>query len=651
MAYHFKSGTVYKDFDAYPVYTASDLGVSYAKEKTVFKLWSPNVAKAMVLLYDSDELDAKPIAVEEMESINHVWTSVFSGDIAGYYYTFQVTYHDGSQSQEATDPYARGAGTNGHRAQVIDLEATNPVGWGADEKPALEHKKDIIIYELHIRDLSIHESSGIEQKGKFLGLTEKGTKSPDGLSTGLDHLLELGVTHVHLLPVFDFMSVDESRLDEAQFNWGYDPANYNVPEGSYSSNPSDGHVRIKEFKQLIQTLHAHGIRVIMDVVYNHTGRTENSNFEQLIPGYFYRFRKDGSYSDASGCGNEIASERPMVRKFMLESLAYWVKEYHIDGFRFDLMGIHDIETMNEISKRLHEIDNSIFLYGEGWAAAESPLPAKWRALKANTPALDRIAAFSDDIRDAIKGNVFAHAEKGFVSGQTGLSTSIRYGIAGATRHPQIDYAEVNYSDAPWANGPWQCINYASCHDNHTLWDRLEISCPDIDESTRERMHRLALAIVLTSQGVVFMHAGSEMLRTKAGEENSYKSPDSINAIDWSRKAKYKTTYEYIRKLIAMRKRHPAFRLRTTKEIQQHLHFIDTNDELLIAYELKDVANDDWQHILIAYNGSGDPKQLSLPVGLWLKVVDDTEVCEKGIGSALGNTTTLMPHSMLILIAL
>lgn len=636
---------VYDDFANYPVYGFDDLGITYNKEKTVFKLWSPNVSAVTLHLYDSDDTAETPRTSIAMEEKDYAWTTEQMGDLDGTYYTFQVTYHDGKLSPEAADPYARALGTNGDRAQVVDLATTNPEGWENDQRPALANPKDIILWELHVRDLSIHENSGIEQKGKYLGLTENGTVSPEGLSTGLDHMKELGITHVHLLPSFDYMSVDESRLDEAQFNWGYDPANYSVPEGSYSTNPADGKVRIKEFKQMVKTLHDNGIRVVMDVVYNHTGRTDDSKFELLIPGYFYRFNEDFSYSNASGCGNEIASDRPMVRKFIRESLTYWVNEYHIDGFRFDLMGIHDIATMNEISEVLHGIDESIFIYGEGWTAGGSPLPDSLRALKANTTELDRIAAFSDDIRDGIKGSVFVHEEKGFVSGDLGRAESIKFGVVGSTQHPQVDYEAVNYSNAPWANQPQQCINYASCHDNHTLWDRLEISNEGVPETTRERMHRLALGIVLTSQGVSFLHAGSEMLRTKGGEENSYKSPDSVNALDWSRKAKYKETFDYVRDLIALRKSHPAFRLRTTTAIQQHLNFLETNDELLVAFELKDVPGDVWNHILVAYNGSDRLKPVKLPTGDWQQVVNDISVNSDGIGRSKTDMAAVAPYSL------
>ncbi|MEM9930303.1 MAG: type I pullulanase, partial [Bacteroidota bacterium] len=553
---------VFESLDAYPTYPYSDLGVTYSPESTTFKLWSPAAQAARVNLYDSDKLDAKATKRLDMATEDGAWSKVVEGDLDGTYYTFQIKKH-GKWHEEATDPYARAAGTNGLRGQVVNLADTNPEGWETDEAPPLAAPTDAVLYELHIRDVGLDPRSGITNKGKFLGLTERGTVTPQGDATGLDHMVELGITHVHLLPSFDFMSVNEAQLDVPQFNWGYDPQNYNVPEGSYATDPSDGKVRIREFKQMVQALHAAGIRVIMDVVYNHTGRSEDSHFQKLIPDYFYRFNEDGSMSNASGCGNEIASDRPMVRKYIRESVEYWVKEYHIDGFRFDLMGIHDIPTMNDISRSLHAIDPSILIYGEGWTAGGSPLPDSLKALKVNTPELINIAAFSDDLRDGIKGSVFNHEEKGFVSGALGKEMSIKFGIVGSTEHPQIDYPAVNYSDAPWAKEPSQCINYVSCHDNHTLYDRLEISNKTDPRSRRAQMQRTALAIVLTSQGIPFLHAGSEMLRTKNGDENSYKSSDGVNMIKWGAKRSEKITFDYVKDLIELRKEHPAFRLGST----------------------------------------------------------------------------------------
>lgn len=620
---------VFESLDAYPVYPYRDLGVTYKPETTIFKLWSPAAQEARVNFYDSDAIDAPATKRIGMKQIDAAWTIAVEGDLDGTYYTFQIKQH-GKWGEEATDPYARAAGTNGLRGQVVDLADTNPEGWADDKAPPFGAPTDAILYELHIRDLSLDPRSGITNKGKFLGLTERGTVTPQGDVTGIDHLVEMGITHVHLLPSFDFMSINEAQLDVAQYNWGYDPQNYNVPEGSYSTNPSDGKVRIREFKQMVKALHDAGIRVVMDVVYNHTGKSADSHFQRLIPDYFYRFNEDGSMSNASACGNEIASDRPMVRKYIRESVEYWAREYHVDGFRFDLMGIHDIPTMNEISQKLHAIDSTILVYGEGWTAGDSPLPDSLKAVKANTPKLIKIAAFSDDFRDGVKGSVFEHKEKGFVSGARGKDMSIRFGVVGSTEHPQINYDSVNYSNAPWAKEPSQCINYVSCHDNHTLFDRLAISNPTDPRSRRAQMQRTALAMVLTSQGIPFLHAGTEMLRSKNKDENSYKSSDGINMIRWGAKRAEKITVNYVRNLIDMRKAHPAFRLGSTELIKKHLTFMNTQDDQLVVYRVVDAPGDKWADILVIFNGSEDPKRVVIPNGEWVPVVNERIVDTEGV---------------------
>ncbi len=625
----------YSSFDDYPVYEGSDLGLQYKPERAVFKIWSPTASQVRVKLFREGE-GGKPLVVRPMKKgENGIWTADFEEDLAGKFYAFQV-FIDGKWLNEVPDPYAKAVGLNGKRAMVVDLQKTNPENWQKDVRPPLKNFTDIILYELHVRDLSTHPSSGIEHKGKFLGLTERGTTNPAGESTGLDHIKELGVTHVHLLPSFDFKSIDEAHLSENKFNWGYDPQNYNTPEGSYSTDPSDGAVRIREFKQLVKTLHDNGLRVIMDVVFNHTGDTESSNFNQLVPGYYYRQDTTGSYSNASGCGNETASERPMMRKFILESVRYWAEEYHVDGFRFDLMGIHDIETMNAVSETLHRIDPTIFIYGEGWTAGASPLPDESRALKKNTFKLNGVAAFSDDMRDAIKGNVFQADAKAFISGMPGLEESVKFGVVASTKHPQIDYEKVNYSDAPWANEPSQAINYVSCHDNHTLWDRLLNSCQGEPEKELIKMDKLANTIVLTAQGVPFLHAGVEFLRTKNGVENSFESPDSINQIDWGRKTKYFDVFEYYQNLIHLRKNHPAFRMPTRELIVKHLHFLDIQEDNLIGYLLEDYANGDgFDNILVFYNGNEASKEVRLPKGNWTVICRNGKIRESGLGELKG----------------
>ncbi len=638
----------YSSFEEYPAYDGNDLGVQYQPGQSAFRLWSPAASEVKLHLYSQGHGNHLIDTYSMSPDIAGTWVYQLKGDQKNKYYTFQVK-QDGIWRQEKPDPYAKAVGVNGHRAMIVDLEATDPDGWSEDQRPPLASYNDIILYELQVRDVSIHKSSGIANKGKFIGLAESGTKNPAGLSTGLDHIKDLGVTHVHLLPAFDHRSIDESRLDEPQYNWGYDPLNYNVPEGSFATDPFDGNVRIREFKQMVKTLHENGLRVILDVVYNHTGQSEESNFNQLVPSYYYRQNAEGGFSDASACGNETASERAMMRKFMIESVKYWVEEYHLDGFRFDLMGIHDIETMNLISQELRAIDPTIFIYGEGWTAGSSPLPAESQALKANTPKLQEVAAFSDDLRDGLKGSVFAHEDRGFVSQKTGLKESIKFGIVASTQHPQVDYEAVNYSGAPWSPKPSQTISYVSCHDNHTLFDKLSISMPDATPEQLIKMHKLAETIVLTSQGVPFVHAGMEMLRTKGGVENSFESPDEVNQIDWNRKTQYKEVFDYYQGLINLRKNHPAFRMPTAEMIRQKLEFTDTEDDNLILYRLKDHANGDtWKEILVVLNGNDLNKTMSIPKGPWQLVSDGNRVNEQGIREINSTILTIPAMTAFIL---
>lgn len=619
----------------YPFYSGTDLGLTYTPKASIFKVWAPSASQLRLQLY-SNGIGGELINTYYLnKGIEGVWEVTVREDLIGMYYTFQAEV-SGSWKAEVPDPYARAVGTNGLRGHLINFNKTNPINWENDTRPYLEKFTDAIIYELHVRDLSIYRDSGIQHKGKFLGLTELNTKNAEGLSTGLDHIKSLGVTHIHLLPSYDFFTIDESKPEGNGYNWGYDPQNYNVPEGSYSTNPKDGAVRILEFKKLIQILHQNGLRVIMDVVYNHTGHTEASNFNQLVPDYYYRQNSEGSFSNASGCGNETASERPMMRKFIVDSVRYWAEEYHIDGFRFDLMGIHDISTMNQVTEVLNEIDPTIFVYGEGWTGGDSPLPEEQRAVKKYVNKMERVAAFSDDMRDAIKGHVFSHEDTGFISGKNGVEESIKFGIVAATFHPQIDYTKVNYSNTPWAAHPSQTINYASCHDNHTLWDRLINSQPDISDLDRIRMHILANTIVLTSQGIPFLHAGVELLRTKQGVENSYKSPDSINQIDWSRKTRYPQVVKYYQKLIKLRKNHPALRMPTTQMIQENLSFLDLKESGVIVYLLKGGASGDtWKEILVVFNGNQEAKKINIPLGNWTVALDGNSINEQGLYKIVG----------------
>ena len=626
--------TTFESYDDYPVYEGDGLGVRYTPETTTFRLWAPTAEEVKLRFY-SQGLGGEATRETAMGKAEQgTWLAAFDEGLQGAFYTFQVKV-DGQWLAETPGPNATAAGANGQRGQVVDFAATNPEGWENDQRPPLASPTDVILYELHVRDLSTHPSSGIQHKGKFLGLAETGTKSPQGLSTGLDHIKALGVTHIHLLPSFDFLSVDEAKLEDNKFNWGYDPHLYNVPEGSYSTDPTDGAVRIREFKQMVKTLHDNGLRVIMDVVYNHTGATENSVFNQTVPGYYYRHNEDGSFSNASACGNETASERAMMRRFIIESVKYWATEYHIDGFRFDLMGIHDIETMNLLSDALHQIDPTLFLYGEGWTAGDSPLPVEKRALKRHTAQLKGVAAFSDDIRDAIKGHVFTHDDPGFISGKPGQEGRIRFGVVAATQHPQLHYDSIQIYDAdgPWSPSPAQTITYFSCHDNNTLWDRLALSRPDASMEEKIQMQKLAGAIVLTSQGVSFLHAGVEMARTKQGVENSFESPDSINQIRWERKEKFIDVFDYYQGLIALRKNHPAFRMPTTEMVQQHLEFLAPAAPNVVAFTLSGNANgDSWKDILVIYNANPEYQNIAIPPGAWTIAADGAHVAEDGLGT-------------------
>ncbi len=623
-----------QDYSKYPVYKGGDLGLTYSKTQSIFKIWSPT-AEAVELLFYNEGSGGEPIKkVSLVKSDKGTWLAKLAGNHKGQYYTFRVKI-SGQWSNEVADPYTKATGVNGKRAMVVDLTETNPAGWQADKSPAFSatnNKTDAIIYELHIRDASIAENSGIKNKGKFLGLTEEGTKSSEGLTTGLDHLKELGVTHIHLLPFFDYNSVDERREDNKQYNWGYDPLNYNVPEGSYSSNPHDGNIRIQELKQMIKAFHKNGMRVVMDVVYNHVADAKASSFNQIVPGYYFRHKKDGSFSDATACGNETASEMPMMRKFMLESLLYWVKEYHIDGFRFDLMGVHDIKTMNRIAAALHKIKPDILLYGEGWTAGDSPLPDSLRALKKNAAKLDRIAVFSDDVRDGIKGSVFDINDRGFASGKAGMEESVKFGIVAAANHPQVDFAKVNYSKKAYSAAPWNVITYCECHDNNILIDKLRLSCRDASKEEIEKMQQLALTIVLTSQGIPFLHAGTEFLRTKNGVENSYNSGDSINQIDWSLKSENLSVNKYIQKLITIRKSHPAFRMVTNEQILKYIRFDQRAAAGTIIYTINGAAmNDSWKKIMVAFNGTNKVQTFASPAGSWRTAVNtsDDEITSTG----------------------
>jgi pullulanase len=618
-------------------YKGNDLGVTRSASKTRFRLWAPSADEVHIALYKQG-LGGAPIGLWSMKrSAQGTWVCAIDGDWAGHYYTYRI--RRGEQMHEVVDPYAKGVGANGLRGMIVDLAKTNPPGWSRDRKPPFKKPTDAVIYELHVRDATIHPSSGARHPGKFLGLAERGL--PYG--AGLDHLRELGITHVHLLPVFDFASVDETQPNRRQYNWGYDPLNYNAPEGSYSTDPSDGAVRIREFKQLVLALHRAGIRVVMDVVYNHTYDGGESYFHKIEPGYYHRQNDAGEFSNGSGCGNEIASERPMVRKMIVDSLVYWAREYHIDGFRFDLMGLHDLETMREIRRALDRVDASILLYGEGWTGGDSPLPWKKRAMKTNVRALDRIAAFNDTIRDAIKGPVMEHSKGGFVQGVAGLEEAIKAGVVAQTKHPQVSYPNGDDWRGPWAEEPWRCVSYDSCHDNHTLWDKLALTASDDPERVRLRMNKLAAAIVLTSQGIPFLHAGEEFARTKKGVENSYNKPDAINAIDWRRKKKYADLVAYYRGLIAIRKSMAEFRLASADEIRKRLTFLPGAPAGVVAFLIAGPR----RNVVVVYNSRRSALTMHLPEARWSVLVDEARASVRPLRRHTGGAVEIAPLSAFV----
>ncbi len=634
------------DFSKYPSYNGADLGLTRNDHEYTLKVWSPYAKKIMLKLYANENSHEASESLAMTASLDGIWKIKLLQKAEQRLYRLQSTFENGIKN-EVVDPYAKVVTVNGNMGVLAFPEDANPDGWLQDKGPSFSSMTDMIIYELHVRDFSVSEFSGHQHKGKFLAFTETGSKLASGTTTGLDHLVELGITHVHLLPVFDYRSIDERTLERQQFNWGYDPLNYNVPEGSYATTPENPLSRIKEFKMMVKALHDKGIGVIMDVVYNHTGPTWDSNFNQLVPGYYYRQDKEGGFSDASACGNETASERAMMRKFMIESLRYWVEEYHIDGFRFDLMGIHDMETMNLIAKELKRINPSIILYGEGWTAGPSPLAESKRAIKANTHQLNQIAAFSDDLRDGIKGSVFVDKETGFATGLAKAKESVKFGIVASTEHPQVNYADVNYSNKPWASTPEQCINYVSCHDNLTLWDKIDISRSDATVEEKIAMHKLANTIVLTSQGIPFLHGGVEFLRSKGGDHNSFESPDSINSIKWEQKDEHADVYEYYRSMIALRKSHPAFRMKDPEEIGEKLVFMEEEHPHLLGYWLKDHANgEQWNTIGVYFNGGAEPIEVNLPKGKWTVVVFEgkTNLNER----ITGNRIVVGPYSATII---
>lgn len=637
----------------------------YSKVKTLFKLNAPTTVNLDGMTGATTQIDkkkqveihiyedgqgGKAIKTIKMKaSGENRWEATVKGDLKGKFYTFDIG------KGETPGVFAKAVGVNGMRGAIVDMAETNPQGWENDQRPVIQSPADLVIYEMHWRDFSIDVSSGLKNKGKFLALTEP---------KAIEHLKSLGVNAVHILPSFDYASVDETKLDTPQYNWGYDPKNYNVPEGSYSTDPYNPVTRIKEFKQMVQALHKAGIRVILDVVYNHTFNIDHSNFQLTYPDMYYRKTADGKYSDGSGCGNETASEKPLMREFMLESVKYWIDEYHIDGFRFDLMGVHDIETMQQIRAEVNKIDPSIYIYGEGWSAGSCAYPVDKLAMKANTQQLNGIAAFSDDMRDALRGP-FSDDHKGaLLAGIPGEEESLKFGIVGGIAHPQVDMTKVNYDKKPWTNNPTEQISYVSCHDDMCLVDRLKASIPSLTdknipekERTAEliRIDQLAQTAVFTSQGVPFILCGEEMLRDKKGVHNSYNSPDSINHLDWNNLQRYPQLFAYYKNLIQLRKNHPAFRLATGDKVRQHLEFLpavnskDVKQDCLVGFLLKDLQGiDAWKTIVVIYNFNKEAKEMAIPEGNYTIACCNGTIDEAGLGEVSGKEVLVDGQSALIL---
>lgn len=637
----------------------------YSKVKTLFKLNAPTTVNLDGMTGATTQIDkkkqveihiyedgqgGKAIKTIKMKaSGENRWEATVKGDLKGKFYTFDIG------KGETPGVFAKAVGVNGMRGAIVDMAETNPQGWENDQRPVILSPADLVIYEMHWRDFSIDVSSGLKNKGKFLALTEP---------KAIEHLKSLGVNAVHILPSFDYASVDETKLDTPQYNWGYDPKNYNVPEGSYSTDPYNPVTRIKEFKQMVQALHKAGIRVILDVVYNHTFNIDHSNFQLTYPDMYYRKTADGKYSDGSGCGNETASEKPLMREFMLESVKYWIDEYHIDGFRFDLMGVHDIETMQQIRAEVNKIDPSIYIYGEGWSAGSCAYPVDKLAMKANTQQLNGIAAFSDDMRDALRGP-FSDDHKGaLLAGIPGEEESLKFGIVGGIAHPQVDMTKVNYDKKPWTNNPTEQISYVSCHDDMCLVDRLKASIPSLTdknipekERTAEliRIDQLAQTAVFTSQGVPFILSGEEMLRDKKGVHNSYNSPDSINHLDWNNLQRYPQLFAYYKNLIQLRKNHPAFRLATGDKVRQHLEFLpavnskDVKQDCLVGFLLKDLQGiDAWKTIVVIYNFNKEAKEMAIPEGTYTIACCNGAIDEAGLGEVSGKEVLVDGQSALIL---
>ena len=597
--------------------------MTYTPEATTFRLFAPNDAKCYVKVGNKK--------VKMTRTADNLWMAKVKGDLKGKPYVFNTGHGD------TPGVFAKAVGVNGQQGYIIDLRTTDPAGWESDKRPVCKSFADIVVYEMHHRDFSIARPDA-QYPGKFLALTEP---------WAIRHLKSLGVNAVHILPSYDFGSVDETRLQDNKYNWGYDPVNYNVPEGSYSTDPYNPETRIREFKQMVQALHKAGIRVILDVVYNHTYDIGHSNFQRTYPDYYYRKNPDGTWSNGSGCGNETASDKPMMRQFMIESVKYWANEYHIDGFRFDLMGIHDIETMNQIRKALDEIDPSIFIYGEGWSAGSCAYPYEKLAMKAHIQQTPRIAAFSDEIRDALRGPFDNDTKPGILGGSPNMEESLKFGIVGCISHPQVDMSKVNYSKTPWAAEPTQMMSYVSCHDDMCLVDRLKASVPGITQDELIRLDLLAQTAVFTSQGVPFILSGEEMLRDKKGVHNSYNSPDSINHLDWSNLEKYPQVFEYYKNLIQLRKRYPHFRLGSADLVRKSVQFLDA-PKGVVAYRIEATRGCIVDYVIVVLNFTRQEQRIAIPEGKYWVLGASGVIDLNGLDLIKTSQAVVAPQTALIL---
>ena len=612
----------------------------YSPKQTSFQFWSNAAEQMEVLIYDEGQSDNGQCAmvIPLGRGEDDFWQGSAKGDLAGKYYTVR-SFQNGEWAAESPGIFAKAVSVNGQRAAIIDMAETNPEGWKKDRRPDMTDRTDIVVYETHLRDFTMSPNSGIDHKGKFLGMTEE---------KALAHLKELGVTHVQILPMFDYGSIDERLTVEGdmsivnpqssnrQYNWGYDPVNYNVPEGGYSSDPYDPACRIREAKMMVQALHNAGIRVVMDVVYNHTYDVAGCALGRVVPQYFYRINEDGTYANGSGCGNETASEHEMMRRFMIESVCYWAREYHIDGFRFDLMGIHDQETMRQIRAALDEIDPTILTYGEGWAAMSPAYPYEQLAMKQWTYRMPRVGAFSDDIRNALIGSPFDH-ERGFASGNPACKEALMRGLVACPE---------------WSGEPMQHVSYITCHDNYCLRDRIEVSAKEETEAVKIRMNKLAQTAVLVSQGMSFLYGGEELFRTKMGIDNSYQSPDSINIIPWENKEKYADLFDYYRQMIAIRHAHKGFRLGSAEAVKEHCEFLplmENGNENLIAYRVKDLEGiDSAKSLIVLLNGSAEIAEFPVKEADYIVLVHDAEANVNGLGRIEAGWVVVEPYSATIL---